>query len=46
LGDNYPLPTTLLFDQGRLVRDYEGITPIEMIRNDLAPYLASTHKRK
>ena len=46
LGDHYPLPTTLLFDQGRLVRDYEGITPIEMIRNDLAPHRTSTPKRK
>jgi len=45
LGENYPLPTTLLFDQGRLVQDYEGITPIEMIRSDLAAHLPSTHKR-
>ncbi len=45
LGADYPLPTTLLFHKGRLIRDYEGVTPIEMIRNDLAPYLRSIHKR-
>ena len=34
-GANYPLPLTVLFDHGRYITHYEGITPIEMIRNDL-----------
>jgi hypothetical protein len=35
LGSNYPLPLTILFDHGKYITHYEGITPIEMIRNDL-----------
>ena len=35
--ERYPLPTTFLFRNGAYVTHYEGLTPIEMIRNDLAP---------
>ncbi len=35
IGANYPLPLTVLFDHGRYITHYEGITPTEMIRNDL-----------
>ena len=46
LGSNYPLPTTLVFERGKRIADYEGITPIEMIQNDLASHLPSITKRK
>jgi len=35
LDTNYPLPLTILFDHGHYITHYEGITPVEMIRNDL-----------
>ena len=44
LGSNYPLPLTLVFDHGTYITHYEGVTPIEMIRNDLNA-LESTPRR-
>ncbi len=35
LDDNYPLPLTIVFRNGKLIRYYAGITPIEMIYSDL-----------
>ncbi len=35
--ERYPLPMTFLFRNGTYVTHYEGLTPIEMIRNDLTP---------
>jgi len=46
LGSNYPLPLTVLFDHGRYVTHYEGITPIEMIRSDLDELPAAPTRTK
>jgi hypothetical protein len=43
-GSNYPLPLTVIFDHGKYITHYEGVTPIEMIRNDLNA-LDSTPRR-
>ena len=46
LEPNYPLPMTLVFSQGRLIADYEGATPIEMILGDLPIPNRTINKRK
>lgn len=46
LGENYPLPVTLIFSEGKLVADYEGVVPIEMIRGDLSDLKFLKKKRK
>ncbi len=38
LGENYPLPLTILFKDGKIVQYYQGITPIEMIYSDLKKF--------
>jgi len=35
LGENYPIPLTLLFKNGVYTRHYIGATPIEMIKADI-----------
>jgi len=35
LGDNYPIPLTLLFRNGEYTMHYIGATPIEMIKADI-----------
>ncbi len=35
LGDNYPVPITLLFKNGEYTTHYVGATPIEMIKADI-----------
>lgn len=35
LGNDYPLPLTVVFAHGKYLTHYEGVTPIEMIRTDL-----------
>jgi len=46
LDANYPLPLTVVFDHGRCVTHYEGVTPIEMIRNDLNDLQSTTGRPK
>ena len=35
LGENYPVPITLLFKNGEYTMHYIGATPIEMIKADI-----------
>jgi thiol-disulfide isomerase/thioredoxin len=46
LGSNYPLPLTIIFYKGKYVVHYEGITPIEMIYNDLHSLDPKTTRNK
>jgi len=34
-GKDYPIPLTLLFENGNYIRDYIGATPIEMLKADI-----------
>ncbi len=46
LGSNYPVPLSIVFHNGQYVTHYEGVTPIEMIQNDLYRIGAIERKKK
>ena len=46
LSENFPIPLSVLYNNGKFYRYYEGAIPVEMMENELRQVLGQTSKEK